>query len=137
VLVSGDGSGRSGNEPRVMTDYLVAKGIPADRIVGDPYGLDTYDSCLRAKRVYGVDRALIVTQPYHLARAVALCHNLGLEVDGVGARCECSTLTIARNATRDYFASTKALLDIMRDREAAVISPPDDAIRRALAPQGT
>jgi vancomycin permeability regulator SanA len=132
VLVSGDGGGRSGDDPRVMTDYLIARGIPADRIVGDPYGLDTYDSCLRAKRVYGVDRALIVTQSYHLARAVALCRHLGVDTAGVGARCECSALTLARNATRDYFASSKAALDAIRDRDAAVTSPPDDAVQRAL-----
>src|SRR5262245_12907987 len=49
LLVSGDGSGNSGNETGVMTAYLTGTwGVAADQIVADPYGLDTYDSCLRA-----------------------------------------------------------------------------------------
>jgi len=116
VLVSGDGHGVSGNEPQAMTDYLVAHGVDRSSVIADPYGLDTYDTCARAHRVYGLDRALIVTQAYHLARAVALCRHLGVDADGVYASCDrCSRVTLAREQVRDYFAAGKAVWDLARD----------------------
>jgi vancomycin permeability regulator SanA len=138
ILVSGDGNGGSGNETTVMTNYLTSsRGIDPQRVVADPYGLDTYDSCIRAKRVYGVERALVVTQSYHLARAVALCHDAGVDADGVGARCDgCVSLNLARNSIRDYFACTKAALDAFHDREPAVASDPNPLVRDAVAGAG-
>jgi vancomycin permeability regulator SanA len=134
ILVSGDAHGGSGDETTVMTDYLVrTAGVDPARVVTDPYGLDTYDSCVRANRVYGVNRTIVVTQPYHLARAVALCRHAGIDADGVGARCDGCGLNVPRNATRDYFASTKAALDALRNRDPVVVSPPDQAVAIALA----
>lgn len=133
ILVSGDAAGGSGNETSVMARYLVGAGVSADRIVTDPFGLDTYDSCLRAAKVYGVTRALVVTQPYHLARAVTLCRHVGIDADGVGARCDGCLVNVARNAVRDYFACSKAAWDAVRDRPAGVVSPPSGAIAEALA----
>ena len=134
ILVSGDASGGSGDETSVMTDYLVrTAGVDPARVVTDPYGLDTYDSCVRANRVYGVTRAIVVTQAYHLARAVALCQHAGIDVDGVGARCDGCGINLPRNAVRDYFAATKAALDTFRNRDPAVLSPPSRAVAEALA----
>ena len=67
-----------------MRRYLVEAGVPADRVVADHAGFDTYDSCSRAQRVFGVERLTVVTQDYHLPRAVATCRALGLDVVGVG-----------------------------------------------------
>src|SRR5689334_15513647 len=58
ILVSGDSNGGSGDEPAAMAAYLTKLGVDARRIVTDPYGLDTYDTCIRARDVYGVSRAL-------------------------------------------------------------------------------
>ncbi|MDG4807000.1 ElyC/SanA/YdcF family protein [Micromonospora sp. WMMD1120] len=133
VLVSGDGGGASGDEPAVMTSHLAELGVEPRRVVADPFGLDTYDSCLRAREVYGVRRALIVTQSYHLPRAVTLCRHLGLDVDGVAARCDgCGPVLLAGKAVRDYFASSKAAWDALRGRPPAVRSPADPAVERAL-----
>jgi vancomycin permeability regulator SanA len=138
ILVSGDASGGSGNETSVMASYLADVGINPDRIVTDPYGLDTYDSCLRAKQVYGITRALVVTQPYHLARAVTLCRHVGIDADGVDARCgECLRVNLVRNSLRDYLACSKAAWDAFRDRPPAVESPPSNAVAVALAAAGT
>lgn len=135
VLVTGDGRGASGNETAVMTDYLVARGVDRARIVADPYGLDTYDSCKRARDVFGVSRALLVSQSFHLTRAVALCRAVGIDADGVLAGCAgCSRMTWARNHARDLLASIKAVADAGRNRAPAVTSPPDRAIARALSP---
>ncbi|MEU8419943.1 ElyC/SanA/YdcF family protein [Micromonospora sp. NPDC048835] len=133
VLVSGDGGGASGDEPAVMTAYLVERGVDRRRVVADPFGLDTYDSCARAREVYGVERALIVTQSFHLPRAVTLCRHLGLDVDGVVARCDgCSAALLAEKSVRDYLASGKAAWDAVRDRPPAVRSAADPAIQEAL-----
>ncbi|MEU8253279.1 ElyC/SanA/YdcF family protein [Micromonospora inaquosa] len=133
VLVSGDGGGASGDEPAVMTTYLAERGVDRRRVVADPFGLDTYDSCARAREVYGVERALIVTQSYHLSRAVTLCRHLGLDVDGVTARCDgCGAALLAEKSIRDYFASGKAAWDAGRGRPPAVRSPADPAIQNAL-----
>jgi len=67
-----------------MADYLVAHGIPAAKVVRDFAGRDTYDSCARAKRIFGVEHLTVVTQTYHLPRAVATCRALGLDAIGVG-----------------------------------------------------
>jgi vancomycin permeability regulator SanA len=135
VLVSGDGGGESGDEPAAMTAYLTGRlGIDPARVVADADGLDTYDSCARARVVYGLRRALVVTQSYHLSRAVTLCRSLGLDVEGVRAKCDgCGTALLARKAARDYFASGKAAWDAVRKRPPAVTSPPSLAIQAALA----
>ncbi|MEU6023540.1 vancomycin high temperature exclusion protein [Micromonospora sp. NPDC048871] len=134
VLVSGDGNGASGDETAAMTAHLTERlGVDPQRVVADPYGLDTYDSCRRAREVYGVQRALIVTQSYHLSRAVTLCRQLGVEADGVPARCSgCGAGLLAEKAVRDYFASGKAAWDAIRNRPAAVDSPAHPGVRDAL-----
>ena len=141
VLVSGDGAGTSGNEPAAMTAYLIRLGVDPWRIVVDGYGLDTYDTCVRARDVYGVSRALVVTQSYHLSRAVTVCRRIGIDADGVAARCEgCSFGLLAEKSVRDYAASGKAAWDVVRGRPAAVTSPDstalDDALRRSAALAG-
>jgi vancomycin permeability regulator SanA len=134
ILISGDANGGSGNETSVMNDYLASVGIERERLVIDPYGLDTYDSCVRARQVYGVTRALIVTQSYHLARAVTLCRQAGIDTDGVAARCDdCRPQTLAANSVREYFACTKAAWEAYRDRPPVVESPPSSAVADALA----
>ncbi|WP_285689325.1 ElyC/SanA/YdcF family protein [Actinoplanes sp. NBRC 103695] len=133
VLVSGDGSGESGDETGTMTAYLVNLGVDPRLIVADPHGLDTYDSCVRARDVYGIDRALVVTQEYHLSRAVTLCRGEGVAAEGVAARCPgCGTAFLAGKAGRDFFASMKAAWDSVRGRAPAVTSPPDPAVAEAL-----
>lgn len=69
VLVSGAGGERDNFQTAVMRDYLLERGVPDASIVEDPAGFDTYDSCVRARDVFGVERLVIVSQEYHLARA--------------------------------------------------------------------
>jgi vancomycin permeability regulator SanA len=85
ILVSGDGGSRPGyDEVGGMRRWLMEHGVPADAIMSDPAGFDTFDSCTRARRLFGVERALVVTQSYHLPRAVALCRHAGIDAAGVG-----------------------------------------------------
>lgn len=133
VLVSGDARGQSGDEIKAMTGYLVRHGIPARRIVADRYGLDSYDTCARARQVYGVRRALLVTQSYHLPRSVTLCRRLGIDAEGVKARCDgCRQRTLALNRAREAFAGLKAVSDAIQGRGPSVASRPDPALTNAL-----
>lgn len=133
VLVSGDAVGSSGDETAAMTRYLTGRGVDARRIVADPYGRDTYDTCVRAARVYQVDRALLVSQSFHLPRAVALCRRAGIDADGVAGGCDgCRRITLFRNQVREAFACGKAAVDATRQRPPAVDSPVDEAVVEAL-----
>jgi vancomycin permeability regulator SanA len=133
VLVSGDARGASGNETAVMSRYLADHGVPAHRIVADGSGLDSYDTCKRAHDVYGVRRALLVSQRFHLSRAVALCRGLGVDADGVAARCDgCRSSTLMKNRLREVPAAWKAVLDRAGGRPPAVTSPRDGRLDAAL-----
>ena len=134
VLVSGDGGGDSGDEPTAMTSYLTGTlGLDPTQVVADPSGLDTYDSCVRARDVYGVRRLLLVTQAYHLSRAVALCRAIGIDTEGVAARCDgCGASLLAVKSAREYFASMKAARDAIDQRAPLITSPPSTAVTDAL-----
>ncbi|HZM84141.1 MAG TPA: ElyC/SanA/YdcF family protein [Candidatus Limnocylindrales bacterium] len=120
LLVSGDGRGASGDEPAAMTRYLVAAGVAAEAIVADGSGLDSHATCRRARDVFGVRRALLVTQGFHLPRAVALCRAAGIDAEGVLAGCgDCDPARLVWNTGRDWLAAPKAAWDVLTDRVQA------------------
>jgi vancomycin permeability regulator SanA len=133
LLVSGDNLAPEYNEPEAMRRYLIAAGVPADRIVTDHAGFDTYDSCVRAKRVFGVSELIVVTQSYHLPRAVATARRVGLAANGVGDdSCRLLRRAWRRGVVRDQLACVKTVLDLARSRVPA-LGPADLGISRALA----
>ena len=73
-------------EPEVMKKLAVELGVPESAIVTDAAGLRTYDTCNRAKNVFGVDRAVLFTQDYHQARSIYLCSNMGIDSVGVDTK---------------------------------------------------
>ena len=87
LLLTGDNSSPGYDEPDAMRDYAVARGVPPGAIVLDYAGLRTYDSCYRAGKVFGVrsDEAILVTQDYHLPRAMYTCDELGVRAIGFAA----------------------------------------------------
>ncbi|MEU8898237.1 ElyC/SanA/YdcF family protein [Nocardia sp. NPDC048505] len=113
ILVSGDGAGRSGDEIASMTKYLADQGIDPGLVRSDPEGFSTRETCERAARLFGVDRALVVTQYQHVPRAVALCRSAGIEAHGVTAPCECRRITVLRNNAREWLAAPKAVLALL------------------------
>ncbi|SNS94416.1 protein SanA, affects membrane permeability for vancomycin [Rhodococcoides kyotonense] len=133
ILVSGNADGTSGNEIDAMTEYLVDAGIDRDAIAQDDYGIDTYDSCVRAATTFGVTKALVVSQPLHVSRAVALCRDVGIDADGVTAGCECGWLPKWRNYARELLARPKVALDLLSGREPAVVSEPDNSLSSAVS----
>jgi len=84
ILASGDGVLDSHDEPGAMRDWLLARGVPDSAIVLDREGVDTNASCVRAHEVFGVDRAVVITQDYHLRRALFSCQSAGIDAVGVG-----------------------------------------------------
>ncbi len=85
ILLSGDNSDRYHDETLAMRRYLISIGLPATVLVDDDLGLSTYDSCARALGVYGVKKAILVTQRFHLPRALFIANALGMEAWGVAA----------------------------------------------------
>ena len=85
LLVSGDNSTLDYNEPGAMYDYAVAQGVPPEDVIRDYAGRRTYDTCYRAGHIFGVDEAILVTQRFHLPRALFTCNTLGVAAVGVSA----------------------------------------------------
>ena len=85
ILVSGDHGQVDYDEVAAMTSWLVEHGVPAGKVVADHAGFDTYDSCVRAHEIFGVRAALVVTQEFHVRRAVFLCRAAGIDAAGVGS----------------------------------------------------
>jgi vancomycin permeability regulator SanA len=136
LLLSGDGAAPEYDEPAAMAAYLTARGVPADRLVLDRFGLDTYDSAYRARQVFGVDRLLVVTQAYHLPRAVATCRALGMDADGVGdVAVRRLSPAWLRGTLRDQVACVKTVLDLLT-RRRPVLEPPLSSVLDAVESSG-
>lgn len=84
ILVSG-GEAHSGSESIIMRDYLIKQGIPPALLSVDEGGVSTYDTLARARSQYGIQEAVLITQRFHLPRALASAQMLGMDVVGVAA----------------------------------------------------
>ena len=133
ILVSGDNRRWQYNEPGAMFGWLLAHGVPTQRIVLDFAGFDTYDSCDRARRIFGVRQAIVVTQTYHLDRAVTLCRTLGVDASGVGD----DSVRIYRgpwrnSVIRERGAVVKAVFDVVSHRDPVFLGPHETGVDDAL-----
>ena len=88
ILVSGDNGSEDYNEIRAMKEYLLEKGISETAIFADYAGFSTYDSLYRLKHVFKIEKVFIVTQKYHLYRAIHLANKLGIKSYGISASLE-------------------------------------------------
>lgn len=85
ILMSGDNRFIYYNEPGAMKSYALELGMPEEDIVLDYAGRRTYDTCYRAGEIFQLDQAILVTQKFHLPRALYTCNALGLDSVGVEA----------------------------------------------------
>jgi vancomycin permeability regulator SanA len=136
LLLSGDHASSTYDEPSAMRNYLLQQGVAESALVTDPAGFDTYDSCVRARDVYGVTSAIMITQTYHLPRAVGTARAVGLDAVGVGD----DTVRSRRRpwikgVLRDQLACVKTVADLGTHRQPTV-STPTDAVQRALSTPG-
>ncbi len=119
VLVSGDNSDRFHDETHAMRRYLLERGLPEAALKGDDSGLSTYDSCVRAFTVFEVRRALLVTQRFHLPRALFIANSVGMEAWGVAA--DEGLPSTRRYAVREMFSRVLALAMVTVGRQPAFL----------------
>jgi SanA protein len=111
ILVTGDHHTGEYDEPNAMRAFLEARGIPAEDVFMDHAGLDTYSSIWRARHVFGVSRMVVVTQRFHLPRALWCARAVGMQVEGHPAdrRRYRSAVWLG---VREIGARTKAFVDV-------------------------
>ncbi|WP_206184592.1 SanA/YdcF family protein [Thermoactinospora rubra] len=137
LLLSGDNSRKNYDEPTAMRDYLRGRGVPDRVMVLDYAGFDTWDSCVRARQVFGADRVTVVTQVFHLPRAVALCRTAGLETFGVGDdSARAFPEPTYAYAAREVFASAKGMADAVLRTPPVFPGPRETSLRRIVAQAG-
>jgi len=135
VLVSGDNRTEAYDEPTAMRRYLLAAGVPADRVVADFAGLDTYDSCYRAAEIFGVRSVIVVSQSYHVPRALAVCRALGLDAVAVGDDTgRTSPATWTAGEQREILAAVKATWDVLSQR-TPILGPRESSVATVLSHQ--
>lgn len=137
ILASGVDEGRGYDEVGAMSRWLREAGVPAAAIVEDRGGVRTFDTMERARRVFGIDSAIVCTQGFHLARAVFLARHAG--VDAVGFRADGRVYHDAmKDEVREFFARIKAFLDTYilptEPQHGTEASPPGDSERPQSEP---
>ena len=126
ILMSGDNSYEYYNEPGSMKEYALSLGVPETAIVVDYAGRRTYDTCYRAKAIFGVEKALLVTQGFHLPRALFLCNALGIDSYGIEANNNSyrgRSLVIWN--IREQIATLGAFIDVYVSNPLPVLGAPE------------
>jgi SanA protein len=125
LLLSGDNSTADHNEPLAMAEAARQLGVPDEALVLDYAGRRTYDTCFRAQAIFGLDQAILVTQRFHLPRALYLCEALGLEAAGVSAdRRPYRERSVRFWNFRELFATLAAWWDVTVARPTPVLGEP-------------
>ena len=126
ILMSGDNRFLEYNEPESMRQYALSLGVPDEVIVLDYAGRRTYDTCYRAKAIFGVENTLLVTQKFHLPRALFICNALGIKAVGV----EATNRRYWRGSLfiwnfREQLATVGAFLDVYISNPTPVLGDPE------------
>ncbi|HSB67300.1 MAG TPA: ElyC/SanA/YdcF family protein [Anaerolineales bacterium] len=126
VLMSGDNSYLDYNEPGAMRQYALSLGMPEDAIVLDYAGRRTYDTCFRAGAIFGIQQAILVTQGFHLPRALYTCYALGIKAVGVASdRQEYRTASLIYWNLRELAATLTALLQVHFTHPLPILGDPE------------
>jgi SanA protein len=123
ILVSGDLTSEGYDEPGAMMAYAIENGVAPGNLFADYGGRRTYDTCYRAGTIFELDSVILVTQAYHLPRALFTCNKLGVKAVGVSAD-QRAYRAASWYEIRETIASTVALVDIIRGQQPAVLGPP-------------
>lgn len=126
LLMSGDNRFIYHNEPGAMKQYAIDLGVPESDIVLDYAGRRTYDTCYRAGSIFGVSSAILVTQNFHLPRALYSCNLLGIDATGVPADLrEYRPRSLAWWHGRELGATLVALLELHITHPVPVLGDPE------------
>jgi SanA protein len=122
LLFSGDNRFVDYNEPGAMHEYALELGVPEEDIVLDYAGRRTYDTCYRANAIFKVDQAILVTQRFHLPRAIFLCDQLGIVSQGVESDLRAySSYSLRYWNLREILATMSAMWDVWIQRPVPVL----------------
>jgi len=129
LLMSGDNSFVGHNEPEAMRQYALGLGVPDEDIVLDYAGRRTYDTCYRAREIFQVRSAVLVTQHFHMSRALFLCNTFGVDSVGVDAdnRYFLKRARFYWNV-RELFAVAQAIWDVYVAKPAPVLGEPEPIV---------
>lgn len=111
ILISGDGGGKYYDEITPAVNYLKERGVPDQDIMSDTLGLDTYDSIQRALQIYKLQNVVIVSQAYHLPRAIYIANALNMQSVGVKASDAGSSGQVI-GGVREWYARVKAFIEV-------------------------
>ncbi len=111
ILVSGDNRHPSYNEPKAMQEYLITHAVALRDVIVDSSGRSTYETCLRAKEVFGLKRAVLVSQGYHLPRSLYIANQLGLDAVGMAGDLRLNQ-QIDYQSAREWAAEVKAYFNL-------------------------
>lgn len=126
IIMSGDNRFEDYNEPGAMIAHAQSRGVPAEDLQPDYGGRRTYDTCYRARHIFQVESAILVTQAFHLPRALFLCETLGTRATGVIAdRRTYDPRSIAWSEMREIPALVAALLDAVRRAPPPILGEPE------------
>jgi vancomycin permeability regulator SanA len=126
LLFSGDNRFIYYNEPGAMRLYALSLGVPDEVIVMDYAGRSTYDTCYRAHKIFGINEAVLVTQKFHIPRALYTCHVLGINAIGVPAdRRFYSPGTWVYWNIREFPATVNAFLQVYITHPLPVLGEPE------------
>jgi len=126
LLMSGDNTTPFYNEPGAMELYALSLGIPAEDIVLDYAGRRTYDSCYRARAIFEIEKLVVVTQAFHLPRAIFLCNALEIDAYGVTAdEANYNRYSYTYWWVREILASGKAYWDIFISQPEPILGNPE------------
>lgn len=123
ILVSGDNGHVSYNEPTTIQNDLIARGIPADQIFLDYAGFRTLDSVVRAREVFGQQEFIVISQPFHNARAVFIARQKGIDAIGFNAR-DVHLQYGFKVIVREHLARVAMLLDLMLGKQPKFLGEP-------------
>lgn len=128
LLMSGDNSTSHYNEPTAMKRYAVAHGVPSVDVIRDFAGFHTYDTCYRAKYVFGITNAVFVSQAFHLPRTVYLARHLGIDAVGYVAPNDMSDHDLEVLIIRERLATLGGLADLTIHRKARYVGPAEPGV---------
>lgn len=120
LVVSGDNGQASYNEVVPMREYLMARGIPAENIFVDFAGFNTYDSMYRADYIFGAKNVIVVTQSFHLPRAIYTARHLGLNAYGMPAD---KREYYVKNDLREVLATVKTFFEVWLGANPKFLGP--------------
>ncbi len=112
LLMTGDNGRSDYDEVTAMKRHAVSLGVPAEDVVRDYAGFRTYDSCYRAREIFAVDRAVLVTQAFHLPRAIYTARNLGIDAVGYSSRVGMAPDALRSTRIREALARAAAVIDV-------------------------